>query len=105
MKLAELADISTGFLCDIERGLKTGTFDTIVKISNALHKEPYELLIPDEEEKAKKHLSQKEKRELFAMLSRSIKQNIDLTIQQAIDELYSQEQTESQSETNKTLSS
>ena len=86
MKLAELADISTGFLCDIERGLKTGTFDTIVKISNALHKEPYELFIPDGETNVKSSLSLKEKKDLLAKLSLSLKKNVNSTIQKTIDE-------------------
>lgn len=45
-KLAELADISTGYMSLIENGLKVGTFETIVKIANALEVEPYELLLP-----------------------------------------------------------
>ena len=47
-ELAEAADISVSFLCDLERGKKWGTLETMAKISNALRIKPYQLLLPEE---------------------------------------------------------
>ncbi len=44
--LSEKAEISPGFLSEIENHKKTGTFDTFAKIADALNVEPYELLLP-----------------------------------------------------------
>lgn len=44
--LSEKAEISPGFLSEIENHKKTGTFDTFAKIAEALDVEPYELLLP-----------------------------------------------------------
>lgn len=44
--LSEKAEISPGFLSEIENRKKTGTFDTFAKIADALGVEPYELLLP-----------------------------------------------------------
>ena len=44
--LSEKAEISPGFLSEIENHKKTGTFDTLAKIAEALEVEPYELLLP-----------------------------------------------------------
>ncbi|MBQ0052628.1 MAG: helix-turn-helix transcriptional regulator [Treponema sp.] len=41
--LAELADISVGYLCDLESGKKWGTADTITKLANALKIQPYQM--------------------------------------------------------------
>lgn len=42
-RLAELADISVGYLCDLESGKKWGTAETITKLSNALKIQPYQM--------------------------------------------------------------
>ena len=47
MKLAETADLSVGFLCDIENGKKWPTPETIVKLTAALNIEPYQLFMDD----------------------------------------------------------
>ena len=47
--LSEKAEISPGFLSEIENHKKTGTFDTFAKIAEALEVEPYELLLPHNE--------------------------------------------------------
>ena len=44
--LSERAEISPGFLSEIENHKKIGTFDTLAKIAEALEVEPYELLLP-----------------------------------------------------------
>lgn len=48
-ELAEAADISVGFLCDLESGKKWGTLDTMAKIASALNIKPYQLLMPVED--------------------------------------------------------
>lgn len=45
-KLAELSNLSSPFISDIENGKKWGSFETLVSIANALEVEPYELLLP-----------------------------------------------------------
>lgn len=42
-KLAEKADISVGYLCDLESGKKWGTAKTVAKLSNALGVCPHQL--------------------------------------------------------------
>ena len=44
--LSEMAEISAGFLSEIENHKKSGTFDTLAKLAEALEVEPYELLLP-----------------------------------------------------------
>lgn len=39
-KLAEMADLSVGYLCSLESGKKWGTPETITKLANALKIEP-----------------------------------------------------------------
>ena len=48
-ELAEAADISVSFLCDLESGKKWGTLETMAKIATALHIKPYQLLLPEED--------------------------------------------------------
>lgn len=48
-ELAEEADISVSFLCDLESGKKWGTLETMAKISKALRIKPYQLLLPEED--------------------------------------------------------
>ena len=47
--LSEKAEISPGFLSEIENHKKTGTFDTLAKVAEALEIAPYELLLPQSE--------------------------------------------------------
>lgn len=49
MVLAEKADLSVGYLCDLEAGNKWGMPETITKLSNALNIKPYQLFLDDEE--------------------------------------------------------
>lgn len=42
-KLAEKADISVGYLCDLESGKKWGTAKTVAKLSDALGVFPHQL--------------------------------------------------------------
>ena len=45
-KLAELADVSSPYISEIENQKKVGKFETIAALSNALGVEPYELFLP-----------------------------------------------------------
>ena len=49
MELAIEADISVGFLCDIESGKKWGTLETMAKLAKALRVKPYQLLVPEDD--------------------------------------------------------
>lgn len=51
MLLAEKADLSVGYLCDLEAGNKWGMPETITKLANALNIRPYQLFLEDEEKK------------------------------------------------------
>lgn len=85
MKLAELADISTGFLCDIERGLKAGTFETIAKLAAALKKEPYELFIP-ENTKIELAIYSKIKNDVATKFYKALKTNVEKSIDTTMDD-------------------
>lgn len=73
-KLAELADISVGYLCDLEGGKKWGTAETLVKLSRACNIEPYQLF--------KSHTIKTEKsiQEDLLLLSDELKKDIDYQI-------------------------
>lgn len=47
MMLAEKADISVGYLCDLEAGNKWATPETIVKLADALNLKPFQLFEND----------------------------------------------------------
>ena len=44
--LAERVDLSEKYISDLETGRRTGSFETLVALANALEVEPYELLLP-----------------------------------------------------------
>ena len=46
MKLAEKADLSVSYVCDIESGRRWGTPETFTRLANALEVSPFELLLP-----------------------------------------------------------
>lgn len=48
MALAEKADLSVGYLCDLESGNKWGTPETITKLSAALRIQPFQLFLSEE---------------------------------------------------------
>ncbi len=50
MKLAEKADLSVGYICDLESGRRWGTPETFSKLAVALDVSPFELLLPKEME-------------------------------------------------------
>ena len=75
MQLAEAADLSVGFLCDLESGKKYGTLETMVKLSNALKIMPYQLLLPEESNNQSTHFY-----EDLSELSKNVKLAIDKEI-------------------------
>jgi transcriptional regulator with XRE-family HTH domain len=48
MKLAELSNISTSFIGEIENGKKFPSSDSLQRIADALGMKPYQLLLDDE---------------------------------------------------------
>lgn len=80
MQLAEEADISVGFLCDLESGKKWGTLETMAKLAKALHVKPYQLLMPEEEKNNAVNIHE-DLSELALNLKQSIDSNIGSLIQ------------------------
>ena len=80
MQLAENADISVGFLCDLESGKKWGTLETMAKLAKALHVKPYQLLMPEEEKNNAVNIHE-DLSELALNLKQSIDSNIGSLIQ------------------------
>lgn len=80
MQLAEDADISVGFLCDLESGKKWGTLETMAKLAKALHVKPYQLLMPEEEKNNAVNIHE-DLSELAQNLKNTIDSNINNLIQ------------------------
>ncbi|MBP5520251.1 MAG: helix-turn-helix transcriptional regulator [Treponema sp.] len=72
--LSEKAEISPGFLSEIENHKKTGTFDTLAKIAEALEVEPYELLLP---ETSTVTLDSRKTKQLMKQLRKNIADTMD----------------------------
>lgn len=79
MQLAEEADISVGFLCDLESGKKWGTLETMAKLAKALHIKPYQLLMSEEEKNNAVNIH-----EDLSELAQNLKNNIDSNISNLI---------------------
>ena len=79
MQLAEAADISVGFLCDLESGKKWGTLETMAKLAKALHIKPYQLLMPEDEKDQIVNIH-----EDLSELSQNLKHTIDSQIETLI---------------------
>lgn len=79
MQLAEAADISVGFLCDLESGKKWGTLETMAKLAKALHIKPYQLLMPEDEKDQTINIH-----EDLSDLSQNLKHDIDSQIETLI---------------------
>ena len=72
--LSEKAEISPGFLSEIENHKKTGTFETLAKIAEALEVEPYELLLP---ENSTVNLDSRKTKQLMKQLRKNVSETID----------------------------
>ena len=75
-ELSVEADLSVGFLCDLENGKKWGTLETMAKLAKALHVKPYQLLLPEDEKNTSVSLH-----EDLSELSKKLKQTIDTQIE------------------------
>ena len=73
MALAEKADLSVGYLCDLEAGGKWGMPETIVRLAAALNVQPFQLYAKAEEDTGAFSSD-------LRWLSAALKQNIDDTI-------------------------
>ena len=58
LKLAEKADLSVGYICDLENERRWGTPETFARLANALDISAYELLLPTSATISKEALSQ-----------------------------------------------
>lgn len=74
MSLAEKANISVGYLCDLEAGNKWGTPETITKLATALNISPSQLFISDSDDNTNTITDD------LLLLSEEIKENIDTKI-------------------------
>lgn len=72
--LSEKAEISPGFLSEIENHRKTGTFDTFAKIAEALGVEPYELLLP---QNSAVNLDSRRTKQLMKQLRKNVSETMD----------------------------
>lgn len=79
MQLAIEADLSVGFLCDLESGKKWGTLETMAKLAKALHIKPYQLLMPEEEKNSAVNIH-----EDLSELAQNLKQAIEININNLI---------------------
>ena len=80
--LSEKAEISPGFLSEIENHKKTGTFDTLAKIAEALDVEPYELLLP---QNSVVNLDSRKTKQLMKQLRKNVCDTMD-TIENFLSE-------------------
>jgi transcriptional regulator with XRE-family HTH domain len=78
-ELSIAADISVGFLCDLESGKKWGTLETMAKLAKALHIKPYQLLMPEDEKDQTVNIH-----EDLSELSQNLKHSIDSQIEALI---------------------
>lgn len=82
MRLAEEANLSVSYICDLESGRRWGTPETFSKLAKALKINPYELLLPTEDfSKAKDFCYQKD---LLLKFNVFLKDNLNATINSAI---------------------
>ena len=90
LKLAEKANLSLGYICDLESGRRWGTPETFAKLANALEINPYELLLPVSSENININPGEiSEIRECFATLNSNLRENINSAVNKAITESFS----------------
>lgn len=90
MKLAERADLSVGYICDLEAGRRWGTLETFTKLANAFGVSPFELLIPDTSANEQTYtesaaLSKAMKRHV-AKIEKALRKNVSTTITETLYE-------------------
>ncbi len=91
MKLAEKANLSVGYICDLESGRRWGTPETFSKLADALNINPFELLLPQSSNQNENPKEIASRREIFATLSNALRQNVTVAVNKAISETFSKE--------------
>ena len=90
LKLAEKANLSLGYICDLEGGRRWGTPETFAKLASALEINPFELLLPLSSEKININPAEiPETREYLATLNSNLRENINSAVNKAITESFS----------------
>lgn len=84
MKLAEKADLSVGYICDLESGRRWGTPETFSKLAQALDVNPFELLLPKDLELSASEISFR--RTFAAEVNKAMQNNL----RSALDNAFSQ---------------
>ncbi|MCX7038077.1 MAG: helix-turn-helix transcriptional regulator, partial [Spirochaetes bacterium] len=86
MKLAELSDLSTSFIAEIEGGKKFPSSTSIERIAQALSLRPYQLLLDEEDRREVDTAGRIAK--LTRELKTSVSANIEETTRKIIAELH-----------------
>ena len=90
MKLAEKSDLSVGYICDLESGRRWGTPETFSKLADALNINPFELLLPADEN-IQTFAEIGRKREMFAKLNDSLCNSVTAAITKTMADAFSDE--------------
>lgn len=91
MKLAEKANLSVGYICDLESKRRWGTPETFSKLAQALGIHAYELLLPVEKERAETDvLAASARRNHLAALSGLLRENITSAVNKAVTDTFAQ---------------
>lgn len=90
LKLAEKANLSLGYICDLEGGRRWGTPETFSKLAGALQINPYELLLPHTSNDENNTFSDiADTREYIANLNSILRDNINAAVNKAITDSFS----------------
>lgn len=87
LKLAEKANLSLGYICDLEGGRRWGTPETFSRLATALQINPYELLLPQNSSNENNNFD--EISECLAHLSLLLRENLNSAINSVITETFS----------------
>ncbi len=93
MKLAEKADLSVGYICDLESGRRWGTPETFSRLASALGINPFELLLPRNFDAASSYELSKQ-REFLSRLNEALKLNVSSAVNKAISDTFKKEKVE-----------
>ncbi len=85
MKLAEKADLSVGYICDLESGRRWGTPETFSKLARALDVNPFELLLPKDLELSASDISFR--RSFAAEVNKAMQKNLRSALDNAISQV------------------
>ena len=81
MKLAEICDVSQGFIAEMERGNKFPSVVTLEKLSVALKIKPYELFVEQVD------LLDSDKQKMLETLVTELRSKVDQEFQDLLDSL------------------